>query len=170
MGTMEQKAIDFAVHAHSGQQYGDDPYTTHLTAVRLVLDRFSVTDESLRVAAWLHDTVEDTAVTRDDVVREFGEDVSALVWAVTGIGPNRKTRNADAYAKIVQIGERAAILKLADRLANVEANQPHTKHREMYRREMPSFEQMILTAGGGNTTVRTMLGQLRITLATEPLP
>ena len=51
-------------------------------------------------AAWLHDTIEDTSVTREDIVAHFGDEVAALVWAVTGEGATRSERNQSAYAKI----------------------------------------------------------------------
>jgi (p)ppGpp synthase/HD superfamily hydrolase len=92
----------------------------------------------LAIAAWLHDTVEDTGATREDVAARFGDDVAALVWAVTGIGKNRKERNEDAYAKI-RAYPQAATLKLADRIANVEASANVPDKLAMYRNEWPAF-------------------------------
>jgi len=133
----ETEARRFAEAAHKDQRYGDAPYVTHLVAVRRVLADFDHAG-ALAIAAWLHDTVEDTGVTREEIETRFGAEVAGLVWAVTGVGANRKERNADAYAKI-QAHPPAAILKLADRIANVEASRAVPKKLEMYRAEWESF-------------------------------
>src|SRR4051812_16593177 len=95
----EPAARAFAEERHGGQRYGDAPYVTHLAHVRKVLARFGH-GGAFAVAAWLHDTVEDTKTTRAEIATRFGEEVAALVWAVTGVGDNRKARNLDAYAKM----------------------------------------------------------------------
>jgi (p)ppGpp synthase/HD superfamily hydrolase len=137
----EEDARAFAVERHGDQRYGERPYVTHLAAVRAVLRDFDI-DGALGVAAWLHDVVEDTPTTRDEVAARFGPDVAALVWAVTGVGENRKARNADAYAKI-RAHPPAATLKLADRIANVEASATVPDKLAMYRREWEAFAQAL---------------------------
>jgi (p)ppGpp synthase/HD superfamily hydrolase len=136
---LETRARSFAEAAHEGQRYGDAPYITHLVAVRAVLDDFGY-GGALGVAAWLHDSIEDTGATKDEIATRFGEEVAELVWAVTGVGANRKERNASAYAKI-RATPRAAILKLADRIANVEASRTVPSKLEMYRAEWRSFRE-----------------------------
>ena len=153
-------ARDFAFEKHAAQRYGDQPYTVHLTAVREVLQWAGYSDgHSLATAAWLHDVIEDTPTTREEVARLFGETVAELVWAVTGVGPNRKTRNANAYAKI-RACPAAATLKLADRIANVEASLATADKLTMYRKEWPEFEAAL--TGYGRPTLwdrlRTLLG------------
>jgi (p)ppGpp synthase/HD superfamily hydrolase len=133
----EAEARQFAVERHGAQQYGERPYVVHLEAVRAVLRDFGH-EGPLAVAAWLHDVVEDTATTRDEVERRFGPEVAALVWAVTGVGADRKARNASAYAKIQQ-HPAAATLKLADRIANVEASATVPAKLEKYRSEWHGF-------------------------------
>ena len=66
----ELDAQRFAEEAHAGQRYGEHPYGVHLQAVRAVLRDFGH-GGALAVAAWLHDTVEDTAVTREQVEAHF---------------------------------------------------------------------------------------------------
>ncbi|MFD3707198.1 HD domain-containing protein [Nocardia sp. NPDC058658] len=134
----EIEAREFAIAAHGDQRYGDHPYVTHLAAVRRVLDDFGY-DGELAMAAWLHDVIEDTAVTAADVESRFGRPVLDLVWAVTGIGPDRKARNQNAYDKIAA-HPRAVILKLADRTANAEASPPASSWMGMYRTEHPTFK------------------------------
>jgi (p)ppGpp synthase/HD superfamily hydrolase len=158
-----ERAAAFAVHAHGEQLYGHEPYSVHLEAVRAVLHDFSI-DGELTIAAWLHDVLEDTTTTREQIAHAFGEDVAALVEAVTGRGPNRKARRADAYAKIEALPD-AVFLKLADRIANVEASKPGGRHLVMYREEQPGFEAMIDRAGMTNhPMVKRMLARLRAAL------
>lgn len=134
----EERARAFAVAAHGDQRYGSEPYVVHLSAVRQVLRDFGY-DGELALAAWLHDTVEDTAVTVEQLEQEFGPRVAALVWAVTGIGENRKQRAASAYAKMRALPD-AVTVKLADRIANSEASaRGNPRLLAMYREELASF-------------------------------
>lgn len=136
-------ARDYAAKKHAAQRYGDKPYTVHLAAVRDVLREAGFDDEHpLALAAWLHDTIEDTDATREELTDRFGARVADLVWAVTGIGKNRKERNENAYAKIRAYPE-AAILKLADRIANVEASAHAPDKLAMYRKEWPAFRDAL---------------------------
>jgi (p)ppGpp synthase/HD superfamily hydrolase len=141
----EQRARDFAVEKHGAQRYGDQPYVVHLAAVRAVLASFGY-GGALAVAAWLHDVVEDTGVGRDEVAARFGVEVAELVWAVTGVGESRKERNASAYDKIRRLPA-AATLKLADRIANVEASHSAPDKRAMYRAEWPAFSAALAGLG-----------------------
>lgn len=136
-------AYSFAAEKHAQQRYGNAPYTVHLEAVRAVLRDVGFDDaHPLAIAAWLHDTIEDTETTRDEVLAHFGVEVADLVWAVTGVGQNRKERNAHAYAKI-RATPNAATLKLADRIANVEASVNVPDKLAMYRKEWPGFREAL---------------------------
>lgn len=131
------RARQFATAAHGNQKYGDFAYHTHLSAVVQVLADFGYFG-SWEVAGWLHDTLEDTKATHRDI-EGFGEDVYRMVWAVTGEGKNRKERNADIYRKCAEY-PRAVVLKLADRIANVENAQiRNPKLHAMYAREAHDF-------------------------------
>lgn len=127
----------WAIDAHAGQLYGGVPYVIHLAAVETVIVQFLGNDKELRAAAWLHDIVEDVdGVTREDVETEFGARVALAVWAVTGVGANRKERNTNAHEKIRMVGFDAIALKLSDLIANVEAG----GKTGMYRKEHPDFK------------------------------
>ncbi len=140
-------ARDYAVQKHAAQRYGDEPYLVHLKAVREVLRWAGFDDDHpLAIAAWLHDTIEDTDATREDVAERFGTKVAELVWAVTGIGKNRKERNENAYQKIRACPD-AAILKLADRISNVEASANVPDKLAMYRKEWPAFQEALAGLG-----------------------
>jgi (p)ppGpp synthase/HD superfamily hydrolase len=141
-GAQLRKARDFAVHAHGAQRYGDKPYVDHLLAVVRILEQFGASADC-RVAGWLHDTIEDTSVTRDEVSVEFGDRVASLVWAVTGEGHgNRQAHSASICAKIAQCPE-AAVVKLADRIANIEACERGDRHSARYVGEHPAFADAI---------------------------
>ncbi|MFE1596807.1 HD domain-containing protein [Nocardia sp. NPDC058705] len=154
----EIEAREFAIAAHGDQRYGDHPYATHLAAVRGVLDDFGY-DGELAQAAWLHDVIEDTPVTAEDVEARFGRAVLDLVWAVTGIGPDRKARNQNAYDKIAA-HPRAVILKLADRTANAEASPPASSWMGMYRTEHPTFKAHLGGLLADDPTVASMWERL----------
>jgi (p)ppGpp synthase/HD superfamily hydrolase len=149
MDELEKRASDFAQQAHAGQEYGTGNFhERHLARVVATLRRFGVDDPVLLAAAWLHDTVEDTEVTEDDIRREFGDDVGDLVWRLTDeAGGNRKERHRLTHLKIRGRPE-AVRVKLADRIANVESSLEERTHlRGMYRAEHPAFREHLWRAG-----------------------
>lgn len=78
-----EKAYYFAEKAHEGQKRASgEPYFTHCVAVALILCEMKV-QSTVVAAALLHDTVEDTSVTTDDIKREFGTEIMTLVDGVT---------------------------------------------------------------------------------------
>lgn len=139
------RAKTLATKAHSNQKYGDQPYSIHLEAVESVLLEFGVSDENLRAAAWLHDVVEDTAVTLKELEQEFPPEVTKLVQAVTNEpGNNRKERSQKTYLKIKLIPE-AIVLKLADRIANGRKSMQTSKDSlyKMYQKEHSAFREAL---------------------------
>lgn len=132
----EAKAL--AIRSHAGQKYGDKPYATHLYAVVQVLRDINITSPQILSAAWLHDAVEDTDVTVDDIRTLCGDRVAEMVWACTGVGENRKARNLSIYDKIAKCPE-AANVKVADRIANVE-NSQGGELMKMYAKESAAFD------------------------------
>lgn len=136
------RAKAFAIEYHRGQLYGDVPYEAHLQAVVDVMTDFGFTNPNWLAAAWLHDVIEDTKATRKIVKDEFGELVASIVWAVTGVGRNRKERNQAIYDKMPTAPE-ASVLKVADRIANVEFSRSGSQHRAMYISEAESFHNHV---------------------------
>lgn len=135
-----ETARALAHHAHRDQRYGDQPYTVHLAQVAAVLVRHGLDEPALLAAAWLHDTIEDTPTTRADVASAAGEHVAAMVDAVTdGPGADRATRKQRPYRLIPQTQD-AVLVKLADRIANVEAAvEVRPAILAKYQREHPHF-------------------------------
>lgn len=140
---MIHAAETYAREKHAGQIYeGHGDYAdTHLSAVVRVLGECGFDHPQWQAAGWLHDVIEDTDADYHEVTLTFGSTIGALVFAVTGEGANRAERNASIYRKIDAL-PKAAILKCADRIANVEAAQG-TRFLEKYRAEMPDFERHI---------------------------
>lgn len=122
---LEASAKALASNAHRDQKYGEQPYVNHLAdVVRRV--KTITQDPEVIAAAWLHDTVEDTQVTIGDIEREFGKNVAAMVWAVTGVGQNRAAKMANAIEKIAQTPG-SELVKSADRLSNAAASKAEKK-------------------------------------------
>lgn len=147
---MLQQARAFAVAAHADQRYGEHPYVHHLDAVAALAAPYG---EEAGVVAYLHDTVEDTSATLDDIAARFGAKVAACVGLLTDPpGANRKERKAKTYARLAEVsGENtlALTVKAADRLANVRACVSERKRSlwEVYRSEHPVFRASAYRAG-----------------------
>lgn len=140
MQTRDDRAREFAIAAHGNQCYGDEPYESHLAAVVQILEDFGFSDE-FKAAGWLHDVVEDTDKKIADISDAFGDRVAHLVWAVTG-GGDRESHVASIHRKIGAYPD-AAVVKLADRIANVEACRRGDKHSVRYSREHGDFATTI---------------------------
>ncbi|WP_174297358.1 HD domain-containing protein [Sphingomonas bacterium] len=135
------QAEDFAVTAHGDQRYGERPYRDHLAAVVQVLRDFGYAGP-YEAARWLHDVVEDTPVELATIAERFGPDVASMVDAVTGLGATRAERNVRIYVGIAR-DPRAAVVKLADRIANVEAAPIGSDHGARYAREADAFDSAV---------------------------
>lgn len=148
MSDILKRAREVATSAHSGQRYGAGAdYTVHLAAVESVLRRFGVEDEELLAAGWLHDTIEDTSLRRDLIAEWFGLRVLAVVSAVTDEpGQNRHERHEKTYPKTRAAGPDAISVKLADRIANIEASLAELGggKLDMYRKEQADFRHALL--------------------------
>ena len=138
-------ALAWARELHADQSYGHLPYAVHLDAVAGVLREFGHGDDPvLMSAAYLHDAIEDQGVTREQIAGRFGERVADIVDAVSDPpGANRTARKAAAYPRIRDLDD-AVVVKLADRIANVQAGGPL---REMYRREQAPFREGVRRDG-----------------------
>ena len=119
------KAIEFASRKHSTQRRkGEDasPYINHPIAVtHLLADTGGITDLVTLMAAVLHDTIEDTETTADELETHFGRTVRRVVQEVTDDKliekADRKQRQIDHAPTL---STRAKTIKLADKIANVQ--------------------------------------------------
>lgn len=116
-------AAKFAQKAHSGQtrKYDGEPYWTHLNEVAELCRWAGLRDEVI-AAAWLHDTIEDTPVTFEDIENKFGRVVADLVLEVTdqskpGDG-NRAVRKEIDRKHVANASPDGQSIKLADLTSN----------------------------------------------------
>ena len=119
---MKQLARQFALAAHSGQQYGEHPYSFHLDQVAARLAPYGDFAQSI---GYLHDIIEDTAVSQEEIAAVFGALAAECVALLTDEpGATRQERKRKTYAKLAGVAgpaEIALTVKTADRLANVAA-------------------------------------------------
>ena len=146
----EHDAKAFAIRAHGDQKYGlGEPYVVHLENVRNILVEFGFGGEEghdYLIGAWLHDVLEDTETSQEFLQQTFGTHATAMVWAVTGRGANRRERNEDAYKKMIAYPE-AIPLKLADRLSNGRnSKRDKLDFYGMYKGEYPAFRARLKAA------------------------
>lgn len=134
------QALDFAAQAHAGQKRksGED-YIYHPIEVAKILVAYDCDTDSI-IAALLHDTVEDTAVTLEQVRKLFGEEVSSLVDGLTKLGKiyfssqeEQQIENLRKMLLAMAKDIRVILIKLADRLHNMRTldGQPDKRRREI---------------------------------------
>jgi guanosine-3',5'-bis(diphosphate) 3'-pyrophosphohydrolase len=120
------KAYVYAMQKHGMQKRASgDPYISHPLEVAAILTDMHL-DESTIAVALLHDTIEDTSATRDEIDRLFGEDIGRLVEGLTKIKKldlvSRKAKQAENLRKLllaISDDVRVLLVKLADRLHNM---------------------------------------------------
>ena len=119
-------AYEVAKQAHKAQlRRSGEPYIIHPIAVAGILADLGMDSQSL-IAALLHDTVEDTEITNEDIVKNFGEEIAQLVDGVTKLAKVPTETKAEAQAENIRKmllamsnDIRVIIIKLADRLHNM---------------------------------------------------
>ncbi len=145
---MIKKAFDVAKKAHEGQlRRSGEPYFQHPLHVAEILVELGMDTESI-VAALLHDVVEDTDTTLDDIRKMFGKQVANLVDGVTKLGKvpysSREEQQAENVRKMLLAMSqdiRVIIIKLADRLHNMRTLQymPDQKRRDKAKETMDVY-------------------------------
>lgn len=124
--TIIEKARIFATAAHGAidqkRKYTGEPYIVHPRDVVKVVQSVNHTPEML-AAAWLHDVVEDTKVSLDMILSEFGDEVARLVDGLTKRSKpedgNRAFRNSMDHEFLSTQCEKTQTIKLADIICNV---------------------------------------------------
>jgi (p)ppGpp synthase/HD superfamily hydrolase len=118
------RAADFAARRHADQRRkgsSKEPYINHLSEVaRRLAVATDGSDARLIAAGWLHDTIEDTATSRDELTLEFGDDVASLVIEVTDDKTLPKAeRKRLQVVETPNKSERARMIKIADLTSNL---------------------------------------------------
>ncbi|HVM31552.1 MAG TPA: bifunctional (p)ppGpp synthetase/guanosine-3',5'-bis(diphosphate) 3'-pyrophosphohydrolase [bacterium] len=143
-----QKAYEFAKKAHEGQRrLSGDAYLTHLVGVAEILEELHM-DSITIAAALLHDILEDTPVTYDQLKQEFGEEIANLVEGVTKLSTRKfqdaTLRQAESTRKmLVAMAKdvRVILIKLADRTHNMRTLEflPQDRQEKMARETLDIY-------------------------------
>ncbi|OAN11604.1 phosphohydrolase [Photobacterium jeanii] len=146
------KARTLARSKHTGQFYGDLPYYVHLEAVSRLATPFGT---DAMIIAQLHDVIEDTETTVDELAADFGFVVAdAVSYMSDGKLEDRVKRKAMINQRLASLeadeesARLALIVKACDRLANVRASKHGSqRHYEMYKLEHESFKAAVYREG-----------------------
>jgi (p)ppGpp synthase/HD superfamily hydrolase len=138
-----RRAYELAEQSHAGQMRDEGtPYILHPIRVAVSLvDELQIYSPTLVCGALLHDVIEDSPVTRDDIATEFGDRVAEIVWLLTKF----EDVSLPAYLAAIEAASRtgAPIVKLCDRLDNLRFL-AHSPKAEKKRRYIRSTQQHYL--------------------------
>lgn len=143
-----KRAYDMCIEKHSGQRrVSGEPYSTHPIAVANIIADMEL-DVSSVAAALLHDVVEDTEVTEEDIKNEFGENIAFLVEGVTKLSQipyhTKEEQQIESLRKMflaMAKDVRVIVIKLADRLHNLRTmkSMPEDKQRQKARETLEVY-------------------------------
>jgi len=153
-----KKAYAVSTDAHLNQRRAsNEPYITHPLTVAGILADMKL-DEISIAAGLLHDVIEDSQYTRDDLTRLFGQEISDIVWGVTKISKISEVDVEDAQAETLKkmiiamtADVRVILIKLADRLHNVRtlAPLPEEKRVKIARETLEIYAPIAYRLGMG---------------------
>ncbi len=125
--SLTDRALVFAAYRHSGQKRKGSgiPYVTHVVEVMAIVAGITE-DEEVRAAALLHDTLEDTETTKEELVRRFGQRVADLVAAESEdkredrpAADTWEIRKKETLEHLRRAGAEVRIIALGDKLSNI---------------------------------------------------
>jgi GTP pyrophosphokinase len=139
------RACYFAFKAHEGQtRRSGEPYFSHVFETAKNLARYEM-DATTIAAGFLHDVIEDTTITEEELEKEFGEEIVRLVKGVTKLGTVKyqgHVRHVESLRKFLMAlaqDYRVLMIKLADRLHNLKTLQ-HVREDKQHRIALESIE------------------------------
>jgi guanosine-3',5'-bis(diphosphate) 3'-pyrophosphohydrolase len=120
------EAAEFAARCHTGQARkgrGDEPYVNHLAEVaNLLAAATEGKDAQLVAAGWLHDTIEDAGIAREELSEDFGRRVADLVAEVTDdMSLPKEQRRQKQVTDAPKKSPGAKLIKIADKISNIRA-------------------------------------------------
>jgi len=136
---MIEKAYIYSASVHQGQvRLSGEPYLTHPMEVAGILTDMKM-DAATIISGLLHDTIEDTLTTMDQLEREFGRDVAFLVSGLTKLSRisfgSQEERQSENFRKMIlamSADIRILLVRLADRIHNMRTLQYHPKEKRLY--------------------------------------
>lgn len=145
--TNKERAYLVAEKAHANQTYDIYPYMYHIKQV-VDIAEYLCCGETIVISCILHDTLEDSDLSYNDIKRGFGEEVAEIVYAVTDeLGRNRKERKSRTYPKIKE-NWKATVVKICDRIANMEHSKKYNEGLYiMYKNEYQIFHDELSSIG-----------------------
>ena len=167
-----ERAKAFAKFAHAEaeqlRKYTDEPYIVHPEEVARTIAKLKTTTPEMIAAAWLHDVVEDTRYTIENIEYVFGEEVAGLVLMLTEFSTpedgNRAERKAIDRAYLANVSPEAQTIKLADLIDNTQSIFAHDKEfAKVYLKEK---QELLEVMNKGNKTLhRRAMKQVKDGLA-----
>jgi len=158
------EAADFAARRHNGMARkgrGNEPYINHLAEVaNLLAAATGGRDAELIAVGWLHDAIEDTGTTQEELSEKFNERVASLVAEVTDDmrlpkSERRRLQIVDSPGK----SSSAKLIKIADKISNIRArihSDPSAEERADLKDYTDWAEQVVAGCRGGNATLDSM--------------
>ena len=137
------RAYEVAYEAHAGQTRDEGtPYITHPIRVAVsIVDELNLFSPTLICSALLHDVIEDSNITREDIGQMFGEEIAEVVWLLTKL---EEVRLSEYLARIEAAADTGApLVKLCDRLDNLRSV-TYTPRLEKKRRYIRTTEDLYL--------------------------
>jgi guanosine-3',5'-bis(diphosphate) 3'-pyrophosphohydrolase len=161
------RAAQFAAQKHKDHRRkdaGQTPYINHPIALAATLSEAGVRDPEVLAAALLHDTIEDTDTTYDDLRGEFGKAIADLVAEVTDAKFLEKTsRKKIQVSRAGHASDRAKLVKLADKICNLRdilGSPPAGWSLDRRRKYFDWAKEVVDQARGVNPKLERMFDQL----------
>jgi guanosine-3',5'-bis(diphosphate) 3'-pyrophosphohydrolase len=161
------EAAELAARRHNGQRRkgrGEEPYINHLAEVANMLSAVTNGEDAELVAAgWLHDTIEDSETTHDELAQRFGLRVAGLVEECTddmnlAKSERRQKQIEDAPKKSAS----AKLIKIADKVSNIRARifaDPSKEQREDLADYVAWAKQVVAGCRGGNAALDALFDE-----------
>jgi guanosine-3',5'-bis(diphosphate) 3'-pyrophosphohydrolase len=152
------EAAELAAHRHNGMARkgrGSEPYINHLAEVaNLLAAATDGADAELVAAAWLHDSIEDTGTTREELMQKFSERVASLVVECTDdMSLSKSERRRLQVVNAPHKSPGAKLIKIADKISNIRARilpDPTAEERDDLVDYTDWAEQVVAGCCGGN--------------------
>jgi len=153
---MIDKAREYAVNVHGDQKYGSKPYVFHLDGVYSEMIKFvgfivstkdlDYDEDEMCATAYLHDTIEDTDVTFEDIEQEFGSNIARMVLSLTH---STHETYGEYIARISHLEHAIIVIKISDLLFNKAQSQKSLKkakgaERSIIKQRIGKYELAIL--------------------------